>query len=336
MTRKDYVIAAIKHQQTDKIPYVLGFEGGTDKELDAYYGSSDWRKKVQTWMWCTEGISVSPFKKIDDRFSTDIYGSIWRMDQLPRHLEKPALAEPDVNLIKWPSLDQFQLCYDEIMAHEKPDFFRYIHIMGGGLFESTWAIRGFENALADSILNEDFYGKLLDKLLELRLGMVEKCRDVKSDAIMFGDDWGDQRGVIIGPERWRKFLKPRWAKIFEAVHAQGKYAMCHCCGSVADIMPDIIEIGLDVFESVQPEPAGMDSFDLKKKYGDKITFWGCLGSQSDIQVGTPDSIRRHIDDLCRIMGKNGGYILAPAKSIQPGTPVVNSAAVVEAFAKQNV
>jgi uroporphyrinogen decarboxylase len=172
---------------------------------------------------------------------------------------------------------------------------------------------------------------MLDRLMHLYLAFVEYTADLPIDGILFGDDWGDQRGVILGPERWRKFIKPRWAQIYAAVHAHGKIAMHHSCGSVAAIMPDIIEIGMDVLESSQPEPAGMNPYELKRQWGSKITFWGCLGSQSTIPRGTPDEIRQEVRRLKREMGRGGGYILAPAKPLQPETPVENAAAVVEAF-----
>ena len=207
--------------------------------------------------------------------------------------------------------------------------------LGWGLFEFSWIIRGFQNSMMDSITEPDFYEELLDLLTESRLSMVEQCADVPADAIMFGDDWGDQRGVILGPERWRRFIKPRWAKVYDAVHAQGKTVISHCCGSVADIIPDMIEMGLDVFESVQPEPANMNPYELKRKYGDKITFWGALGSQSIVHFGTPQQIRDEIQHLVREMGKGGGFIISPAKALQPGTPLENAIAVIEAFTNQD-
>jgi uroporphyrinogen decarboxylase len=136
---------------------------------------------------------------------------------------------------------------------------------------------------------------------------------------------------MIGPERWRRFYKPHYARIFEAVHRQGKLAIMHCCGSAADIMADIIEIGLDVYESVQPEAAGMNPYGLKKAWGDKITFWGCLGSQSTIPFASPAEIRKEIRRLRREMGKGGGFILAPAKPLRPETPTENAVAIVEEF-----
>jgi uroporphyrinogen decarboxylase len=148
---------------------------------------------------------------------------------------------------------------------------------------------------------------------------------------MMGDDWGNQRGVMIGPQRWRRYFKPRYARIFDAVHQQGKLAIMHCCGSVADIMADIIEIGLDVLESVQPEAAGMNPYALKQAWGDKITFWGGLGSQYTIPFATPAEIRQEIRRLRNEMGRGGGYILAPAKPLRVETPTENAVAVVEEF-----
>ena len=99
-------------------------------------------------------------------------------------------------------------------------------------------------------------------------------------------------------------------------------------------MPDIIEIGMDVLESVQPEAAGMNPYELKKKWGDKIAFWGGLGSQSTIPLGTPDEIRQEIRRLRSEMSRGGGYILAPAKPLQPGTPTENAVAILETITEE--
>jgi uroporphyrinogen decarboxylase len=186
----------------------------------------------------------------------------------------------------------------------------------------------------DSITEPDFFEEVLNRLMHLYLAFVEYTADLPIDGILFGDDWGDQRGVILGPERWRRFLKPRWAKIYEVVHARGKITMSHSCGAVAAIIPDMIEIGLDVLESVQPEAANMNPYALKKKWGDQITFWGCLGSQSTIPLGTPAEIKKEIRHLKKEMSVGGGYILAPAKGLQPETPLANAVAIVEAFTEK--
>ena len=185
--------------------------------------------------------------------------------------------------------------------------------------------------MVDCIIEENFYVELLDRMTELCLGWIKECADIPADGIMMGDDWGDQRGILLGSDRWRKFYIPRYARIFEAIHDQHKVAIMHSCGSVADIMDDMVDIGLDVIESVQPEAAGMNPYELKRRWGDKITFWGCLCSQSTIPFGTPTTLREEIRRLRRDMGRNGGYILAPAKPLRVETPLENAVALVEEF-----
>ena len=190
--------------------------------------------------------------------------------------------------------------------------------------------------MMDMALSPVFFEELLDRITEQFVSYVDfTCKSLPdADAIMFGDDWGHQRGVMAGPDRWRTLFKPRYRKIYDAVHAHDKLILSHCCGSVIDIMPDIIEIGLDVLESVQPEARDMNPYKLKKEFGSDIAFWGCLGSQSTIPFGTPNEIKTEVRKLKREMAKGGGYILAPAKSLQPGTPIKNAAAVVESFVEE--
>ncbi len=282
-------------------------------------------------------VDTDPKEAIDERYVRDGYGGIWRQEMRPWHLEKPPLSNPTFDGYEFPKPESFfrpeWKKAAEKTFREHPDSFK-VGVLGWGLFERSWNLRGFENILMDAIAEPDFFEEVLDRLMNLYLSFVEYTADLPIDGILFGDDWGDQRGVIIGPERWRRFLKPRWAKIYEAVHAHGKIVMSHSCGSVADIIPDLIEIKLDVLESVQPEAAGMNPYELKKRWGDRIGFWGALGSQSIIPFGTTDEIWREVAKLKREMGRGGGYILAPAKPLQPETPTPNAVAVFESFTEE--
>lgn len=338
MTPKEMVLEQINHRETRPVPFTLSFEPNIAEALDEYWGGPDWRKRLTPYiLGVPSGVVTSSREPIDDVYGRDPYGGIWRLDRRPYHLETPPLAGPTLEGYGFPRPQAFFRPglkeEGRAMCANNSDSFLTLSL-GWGLFEASWGIRGFENILVDSVTEPDFYEELLDRLMANFLAFVEYVSDLPVDAIMFGDDWGDQRGVILGPERWRKFLKPRWAKIYEAVHARGKYVITHCCGSVVDIMPDIIEIGLDVLESVQPEARGMNPYELKRQWGDKLTFWGCLGSQSTIPFGTPEHIRSEVRRLCAEMGKGGGYILAPAKALQPETPIENAVAVVEAFTQQ--
>lgn len=336
MTPREIVHEQIRHRETDQIPYTLEFEPDVGSRLDEHFGSPLWRDRLTQYIVKTEKIAlvknIEPLPRV-----IDVFGAAWRSDELPPHLIEPALNAPSFKDYAFPSVEK--LLNPEAKAQAKKladESDSFVAINLGMCLWYTWYLRGFEETMMDCVAEEDFYTELLDRMMQLTLDLMKECEDTPADAIMMGDDWGDQRGVLIGPERWRRFFKPRYARIFEVVHEQGKVAIMHCCGSVADIMDDIIEIGLDVLESVQPEAAGMNPYELKKRWGDKITFWGGLGSQSTIPFATPAEIHQEIQHLRSEMSHGGGYVLAPAKPLRPETPTENAGAVVEEFLEQEV
>ena len=336
MTPREIVLAQIRHQETPVVPYSLMIEESVAGQLDTHYGNTSWRKAMNQYMCWVDAVETDPKTAMDERYVRDGYGGIWRQDMRPWHLETPPLSQPSFEGYTFPAPDVFlrpdHKAAAAVTCKDNADKFR-IASLGWGLFERSWNLRGFENILMDAVAEPEFFAEALDRILELYLTFVDYTCDLPIDAVIFGDDWGDQRGIILGPDRWRQFLKPRWAKLYEAVHKRGKVIIQHSCGSVTDIIPDLIDIGLDVLESCQPEAANMNPYELKRKFGANITFWGCLGSQSTIPMGTPESIRAEVARLKREMSRKGGYILAAAKPLQPETPVANAAAIVESFAQ---
>ncbi|MHB0874738.1 MAG: uroporphyrinogen decarboxylase family protein [Anaerolineae bacterium] len=334
MTPKELVTAQIRHEETPHVPYAIGFEGDVLERLDGHYGGAWWRDLVDSAILHVPGADLS-VDQSSGPLTTDTYGSLWRVDRRPFHLERPALAEPSLKGYRFPSVDEcFAPGWEQatMAAIEEASGHFLVVGFGFGLFERTWTLRGFDGALMDAAADPGFYDDLVEAISEHQLAIIDRLLPLPVDAIMFSDDWGYQRGVLLGNERWRRFIKPRLAKQYERVHAAGKYTISHCCGCVSDIVPDLIEIGLDVLESVQPE--AMDPYDLKRLYGGDITFWGGLGSQFTIPFGMPAGIRSEVGRLCREMGRGGGYILGPAKALQPETPTLNAAAVVESFLEQ--
>ena len=333
MTHRETVLQQIDHCETGEIPYTLAFEDDVGERLDRHFGGDAWRGRVTPYMVQCGSVARPARQELDATHSQDAFGTVWRTDELPPVVVEPGLAVPSFQGYAFPAADQL-LDADaktevEKRIGESADSFTIVST--GLCLWQSWYVRGFETTLMDVALEEDFYTELLDRLTDLTLELVAACADIEADAIMMGDDWGDQRGVMIGPERWRKLFKPRYTRIFEAIHGQDKLAIMHCCGSTADIQADIIETGLDVLESVQPEAAGMNPYGLKATWGDRMTYWGCLGSQSTIPFATPDEIRQEMGKLRREMSKGGGYILAPAKPLRRETPTENAVAVVEEF-----
>jgi len=333
MRPREIVLEQIHLRETAQIPYSLAFEEDVGVRLDEHFGDDDWRGRLVRYMAQCGGAARSPNEELDATHHRDAFGTVWRTDELPPVVVEPGLKAPSFRDYAFPSIDTFLDPTAKADARKRVDESAdsFTIVSPTLCLWQSWYVRGFENTLMDCVAEEDFYAELLDRFTELCLALVEECADIPADAIMMGDDWGNQRGVMIGPERWKRFFKPRYARIFEAIHDQGKLAIMHCCGSAADIMADIIEIGLDILESVQPEAAGMNPYALKRAWGDKIVFWGGLGSQSTIPFATPAEIRQEIRRLRGEMSRGGGYILAPAKPLRTETPTENAVAVVEEF-----
>ncbi|MFH1707092.1 MAG: uroporphyrinogen decarboxylase family protein [Planctomycetota bacterium] len=339
MNPREIVLAQIRHRETPVVPYTVNCDN-IAAELDAHYGNAQWRDRITPYILRVAAVETGRrLPTGQPGYERDPYGSEWRVDRLPFHLEIPALPKPSFKGHRWPKPEEFFLGPKETAEakkfcreHKGEHFLRAA--LGWGLFESSWGLRGFENVLFDVVAEVDFYEELLDRITDQFLAYIEHtCATLpEADAIMFGDDWGDQRGVIVGPDRWRQLFKPRYAKLYAAAHKHGKLVINHSCGSIIDIIPDLIEIGLDVMESVQPEARDMNPYALKKQFGDKIAFWGCLGSQLTLAFGTPAEVKAEVRHLRKEMAVGGGYILAPAKPLQQGMPIANAAALLDELA----
>ncbi len=199
-------------------------------------------------------------------------------------------------------------------------------------FEISWYLTGLEKFLTDMMLETEYQTYLMDKIMNYIIVAGKRLIEMGVDILWCGDDFGGQQGMIIDPDTWRQIFKPRIKYMFEEfrkVRPDIKIAW-HSCGSILPIIPDFIEIGLDILNPIQPLAHGMDPLFLKKTYGKDLIFFGGIDVQQLLPCGSPqmikDEVRRRID----ILGKDGGYIVAPAHNIQPDTPIENIMAFFEA------
>jgi len=201
-----------------------------------------------------------------------------------------------------------------------------------GLFERGWHLRGIENFLVDMIEEEAFAEDLLDGIISVHIALIDMiCERTKADAIFGGDDVCDQRGVIMGLERWRKFFKPRQKQAVDRAHLHGLPYIMHSCGNVLPIVDDLIEIGVDALESLQPETTDLTA--LKQKAKGKLALIGGMGSQKMLFSGTPEEIRAETRRLKNMMGESGGYVLAPSKGLWDES-VESAAAFIDAILEE--
>ncbi len=192
-------------------------------------------------------------------------------------------------------------------------------------FETAWYLVGLEKLLIDMMMEAEYVDALFDKVMEVNIEIGKQLIDIGADIIWAGDDFGAQNGMLLSPETWRKYFKPRIKHMFEEfriVNPAIKIAW-HSCGSILPIIPDFIEIGLDILNPVQPLAKGMNAEFLKKTYGKDLTFFGGIDIQELLPNGTQEEIIKEVNRISNIYGENGAYIIAPAHNIQDDTSIEN-------------
>jgi uroporphyrinogen decarboxylase len=196
------------------------------------------------------------------------------------------------------------------------------------IFECAWALRGYERLLADFALNPDLADRILDIPYRYHLTAAKKLAQMGVDMIWIGDDVGMQTGMLMSPKHWRRFLKPLMANFIaelKAINPRIQVAY-HSDGNVMAIVPDLVEIGLDILNPIQP--ACLDLAALKQRFGDRLCFWGSMDEQYTLPFGTPEQVRAEALERMATLGRDGGLILGPTHHVQLDTPLENFWAMV--------
>ncbi|MCL2812973.1 MAG: hypothetical protein FWD23_00075 [Oscillospiraceae bacterium] len=206
-----------------------------------------------------------------------------------------------------------------------------------GFYETSQKLRGYENLACDLIDNTQFITALYDKLLELQKKFFKNYLEHVGkyvQAIGYADDLGMQDRPQISPETYRKVIKPYHKKIFEFIHERtDAKILLHSCGAVFPLIGDLIEAGADILNPVQVTAKDMEPSALKKAFGEKIIFWGAIDEQHILPKLTAKEVFAEVGKIIGIMGKNGGYIIAPGHNLQDDTPPENIDAMYKAAKK---
>jgi uroporphyrinogen decarboxylase len=266
----------------------------------------------------------------------DAFGAIWELkpnEDIGTVIWNP-LMEPTLKGYEFPDPEKV-MELDEIPAFIDKNKDKFIvGAIGFSLYERAWILRGIEPILLDFLMNPLFIEELFDKIIEFNLVITKRLCQFPIDAFHFGDDWGQQHGLIIDPDLWRKVFRKRLNKLYDAVHNAGLPVSIHSCGDITEIIPDLIEIGVNMITPLQAE--AMDFNFLKKEYGKYLTFWGGVSTQKTLPYGSPDDVRAEIRERIKVLGKGGGYILAPSHELQGDIPLVNMLAFINEAQHQHV
>jgi hypothetical protein len=343
MNHRERVLCALEHKEPDRVP------------LD---DAIEWAH-LHPWVNAANHLGVKTYEKLRERLGIDCRRATWAdlgeikppVSQAPgtvteddwkvRHeiaadgIHSRVVYHPlqhvSLNEFKFPDLDKkFEKMGDSIKNWQGKYFVQ--GNMSCTFFETARSIRGFDTFIIDLYANSGFVNELLDRLLKYRLDMGKRFVELGVDCIQLGDDVGAQTGMLLHPSLWRKYFKPRMKTLIDELKKAGNvYIWYHSDGNVEPIIPDLIEIGVNILNPVQPDC--MDPAKLKALYGDKLTLHGTISVQETMHFGSKGDVKREVIKRIQTCGHGGGLVIGPAHGLQPTSPFENIIALYETAKK---
>ena len=310
MDKCEIVKAAINHRETQRIPYCVDFTEEALKRIRRHFPGRDFQLAIGNYVY-----QVSP--------------PWWNWHNVPENYG--ALEEPDY-IPQTIGRGDYEGLFEKCRKIKETTGCYILAMFYGSHFEKAWFARGIDNFLYDLAGNHDYAKRMLEIIIRKNMVMLENmlcCEDI--DGVLLGSDWGSQKSMLMSPACWRELLAPGEKQEYDLIHAAGKDVWVHSCGCIEAILPDLIEMGVNVLNPLQPEC--MDIFEIKRKYGDKLAFWGGISTQRTLPLGTPADVIRETREVITAMSKGGGYIAAPAQAIQEDVPVKNILALMDELRK---
>jgi uroporphyrinogen decarboxylase len=350
LTPRQRVLTALNREEPDRVPFEF-FLGLTPSLLETFVARTGHLDPAEYWNVPVRSVAHRPAPEFE----------LWRTyaGYYPKRLPAGSSITAFGVVRTYGSIEHFQrkVCplrhasrVEEAVDYPLPDPMnpaRYAHLqpvasemqardlaVQGDLyvtiFETAWSIRGFEEMLSDLVLHPDFAEALFERLTALRIIEAQQLAKAGVDVLRLGDDVASQAGMLISPALWRRWLKPRMARIIAAAKAikPDVHVFYHSDGNCRAIVPDLIEIGVTVLNPVQPEC--MDPAELKQTFGDQLAFWGTVGTQTTMPHGTPGEVRAVVRERIKTVGKGGGLLISPTHTLEPDVPWQNIIAFVKA------
>jgi len=350
MTGKERVYAALNFEQTDRPPVSATFTPEIEARLRQATGIQECDLGAALGNDLVKGVAGNSFEMSYYRPQKPTYvcpwGVTWRWADNAfgsfTEIHRSPLADDDEESMELLKAYQIPSPYDDAQYDRLRQLIaRYGQekwIVGScqiSLFEAAWYLRGMENFMVDMMINPEYAQLLFDKVMEFVRVAGRKYIDLGVDMIWLGDDVATQKNMMMSLDTWRTYLKPRYAELireYKTANPQIKVAY-HSCGNCEAIIPEMIEIGLDVLNPLQP--MAISPFEMKKKYGKNIALFGGLCVQQTMPNGTVEQVRAAVRKLKTECGRGGGYILSPAHHIQADTDIKNVMAYYEEALRTN-
>ena len=351
MNASERVLTALRHQQPDRVPVHPRFPPSALEMFRPHLGDADYRDYFNLDI-CHVGLrpgrSVVDFRPYYDGLPGDVAFDDWGLPfvagsqfhhRYPRyplqHLNDPHHLED----YPWPdfladgrhehleaSIQRWHEAGYAVLGRER-------EISGGFIFETAWQLRSMESLYVDFRDNPEFAAALLDRITEINAGVCARFAEAGADILWLGDDVGMQTQMMMHPNSWREWFKPRLKRLIDSAREVRPdiHIFYHSDGYIEPIIPDLIEIGVDILNPIQPE--SMNPAQLKSRYGDRLSFWGTISVQTTLPQGTPKEVRAAAREMIEGVGTGGGFIIGPCHYIQDDTPWENVIALFDAIAE---
>ena len=336
MNSKQRVLCAIRHEEADRVPISVGLTpdiadevsrvvGYTGMDLVVYLGNDILGSPYDSWGYYGGSSSEDGATYVDDWGITRVWISQPGGGSYTDVLVSP-LAEADIHDLDnypWPDLANHPTMSLVAGFVEKYGNDYFIHGAGASIFEGAFNLIGYQRFLMDLLADQPFIMKLVDILTETQAAAIVREVELGVDAIYFMDDPSGQRGMLLAPSLWREIFKPRYAYMIKRAKSVNPDVMVanHNCGDCRAIIPDWIEMGLQILDPIQPR--SMDPAELKRLYGDTLCFKGAVDEQWVLPFGKLEDVIEEVKLRLRQLASGGGYIIGPSHAVQADTSAEN-------------
>jgi uroporphyrinogen decarboxylase len=355
MKHRDRVMIALDHQAPDRCPMQVSFTpefaarleadlqlkgqglhnphgGGNTYALERLLGED----MLLTSVGWVNGYYQNGYQDLDSY--QDEWGVVWRTIEYQTRFGRGKYTEPyghpladdralEAYIPPAPERPELYLEAERTLRDFKDEYW-VVGVTPTTIFECAWALRGYEQLLIDMLTDPGRANCVLDFPFRYHKAVTERLVRMGVDMIWLGDDVGGQTSMLMSPKMWRTYLKPRMAELISSLHAINPHVKIayHTDGVVYPIIPELIEIGVDVLNPIQP--MAMDPIKLKNDHGEVLCFWGSMDIQQTLPYGTPDEVRDEVLLRLRTIGRNGGLLIGPTHNLQLDTPLENFWAMV--------
>lgn len=347
-TPRDNLLRALRRQGFDQVPLDCGgFCASQVEAFKARFGHDDiagyfnvpFRVTgiVQEKTW-TDPQALYPRESVPANADIDVFGvghshqpNCYHMTRMHHPLRGEDVTLEEIQKYPLPRIaaDAEERVRNFVVEQQSKGLATMVS-MACTVWEISWYLRSMEDLMADMMTEDERATVHLDRLTANAVERIQLAARAGCDIVQLGDDIGMQQTTMMSVELWRTWLKPRLAQVIRAGHAINPDLLVfyHSCGYVLPFLDDLIEIGVDILNPVQPECMSFE--DVLKKVGGRMSFWGTLGTQSTLPFGTPDDVKRVIWDNVRLCGTQGGLVIAPTHLVEPEVPWENLLAMKEA------